>query len=277
MLPTEPYARRATTEAMGLDDSVRDTAVVIAHVADLHLDGRPGPRTRFELVAQRLAAAARRVDMIVVTGDLVEARAVLDPAAEYGRIDRLLSPIAPVLYCAGNSDFPELVAAMGPSALQVRGVRVIGIDSTVRGSVAGHISRHDVVRIERSLVGTAVETHVLLALHHPPAALGHPLVDGWRAFGETEALAQLIAASGRVIGTLAGHTHLATSTLFGGVPLLVAPGLHSVGQPGIEHCGSVRDVIDQTAPPAYALHAIAPGGRMVTTFVIAHATPGSRG
>ncbi|MGB4780040.1 MAG: metallophosphoesterase [Microbacterium sp.] len=94
--------------------------MVVAHLADMHLDGTALPRLRLEAVANRLRASSDGIDMIVVTGDLVEATESPDPASDYTLIDELLASIAPVVWCPGNSDDRVLMDRRGFSDVRVR-------------------------------------------------------------------------------------------------------------------------------------------------------------
>ena len=253
--------------APGTTPASQMAAVIVAHLADVHLDGTAMPRLRLEAVANRLRASSDSIDMIVVTGDLVEATESPDPASDYTLIEELLTTIAPVVWCPGNSDDPVLMDRPGFSDVRVGNVRVVAIDSSLDSSIAGLVTPEAVSRLRQALTSAPVEELVLVALHHPPVELGHPAVDQWRAFGETGLLAGLVADSPQVIATLTGHTHLATFSSFGGKPLLVAPGVHSSGQPGIEHSSALDRLIDEQAAPAFALHHVCPNGSIVTNIV----------
>ena len=81
--------------------------MLVAHLTDSHLDCTDTTRDRIRRVARELAAATKRVDVIVVTGDTVEGSAFDDTASmveEYRLVHDLLAPLAPVTYCPGNSD-----------------------------------------------------------------------------------------------------------------------------------------------------------------------------
>lgn len=143
----------------------------------------------------------------------------------------------------------------------------MAIDSSVDSSIAGLVTPEAVSRLRQALASTPAGEHVLVALRHPPLELGHAAVDRWREFGETGLLAGLVADSPQVIATLTGHTHLATFSSFGGKPLLVAPGVHSSGQPGIEHSSTPDRLIDEQAAPAFALHHVHASGKIVTNIV----------
>lgn len=261
-----------SSTAAGVDGGTRrgprdERRGIVAHLSDFHLDGTPASRLRLETVARTLRASADDIDIVVLTGDLVEARETANLATEYAIITDLLTPIAPVAWCPGNSDERAHVRRCGPSDVRVGDVRVIGVDSTVDAAIEGCITHETIAGLRGTLASASDEERILIALHHPPIELGHPVIDGWRAFGETRALAALVAESPQVVGVLAGHTHLATFSMFGGKPLLVAPGVHSSGQPGIEYTHAQDRFLDEAAAPAFALHQVQASGRLVTNIV----------
>jgi 3',5'-cyclic-AMP phosphodiesterase len=66
----------------------------------------------------------------------------------------------------------------------------------------------------------------------------------------------------QVVAVLCGHAHTAGSTTFGGVPLLVAPGVVSTLTFPWERGAD----LDYGQPPAIAFHVL-DGGRLTTHFV----------
>jgi 3',5'-cyclic AMP phosphodiesterase CpdA len=144
-------------------------------------------------------------------------------------------------------------------------VLVLAVDSNVRGEFFGRLHPDSIAWIRDQLDATDRD-RAILAMHQPPAQLGHPIVDQLRLL-DAEALEDVVANSPSVIATLCGHTHAAISTTFGGKPLLVAPGVHSWGQVPLEFTEPNAGLIKEDSPPGFAVHLI-DGRRVVTYFEV---------
>ncbi|MGC4190200.1 MAG: metallophosphoesterase [Thermomicrobiales bacterium] len=250
----------------------------IAQLTDLHLDGNPPADTRFDLVASWLERLSPGVDGIVLSGDVIELRGIEDPGAVYAALARRLTAIAPVLVIPGNSDDPESLAqafpsperwgvpAAGANGSMVAGdaVAVIGLDSSIPGRYEGRLSDSTLAWADEVLSNVPAGMPVLVALHHPPIALGHTMIDGLR-LENPDSLAELVERHPSVIGLLAGHTHGGTAAVFTGKPLIVAPGVHSGMRLEQESGGAASGPLDTDVPPAVALHRIE-DGTLVTHF-----------
>jgi len=238
--------------------------LTIGHITDLHLDGTESSRRRLILVIDAFLSHARRVDALVITGDVVEVGDAEDPQAEYefarAQTERLG---VPTLWCAGNSDGADPEGFGG--AITLPGLTILALDSHVPGSFAGAFDDEQLVAAREALAGHRNnDSSVLLALHHPPVALGHETVDGIRLL-DADPLAALVTEQPSVVGILAGHTHAACSSTFAGVPLVLAQGVHSNGQLPLDIREPWSDLIDETAEPAYAVHLVIEG-RLVSYF-----------
>lgn len=250
----------------------------IAQLTDLHLDGDPPADSRFDRVAFWLEQLSPGVDGIVLSGDVIDMRSIENPASAYAALARRLTAIAPVLAIPGNSDDPELLAqaflsserwsvpvagAIG-SIVAGDAVAVIGLDSTVPGRYEGRLSDSTLASADGALSNMPPGMPVLIALHHPPIALGHTMIDGLR-LENPDALAEVVERHPSVIGLLAGHTHGATSAVFAGKSLIVAPGVHSGMRLEQESGGVAPGPLDTDVPPAVALHRIE-DGTLLTHF-----------
>ena len=248
----------------------------IAHLSDLHLDALPEVRDRTLQVVDFLRRLTVPPDVVVVTGDITEPRDDVSMFDEFIWLDSALTFGPPVLYGPGNSDdqeaFRSFLDARGDQYTDVDGqvhqARAIGdlqfllLDSRVPGSFVGRLAPGAINWARCEL--DASERTALVAMHHPPAPLGHPVVDDLRLH-DAEELEELIAEHDSVIATLCGHTHAGTSATFAGRPLLIAPGVHSAGQLPPTFSAANRALIDENAAPALALHRV-DGRRIVTYF-----------
>jgi len=209
--------------------------VLLAHLSDPHLPAgvlAAGPARALHSALGR--AAALDVDAVVITGDLVERatpeayevlREVLDDAAR--------SLPVPVLLAVGNHDDPtELLARFGGSAHlgggrsthyahDLPGARLLVLDSAVRGQGAGRLGAPQLAWLAEELAARP-DTPALLALHHPPAAVGIPFLDS-TGLDDADALAAVVATHPHVVRVLAGHVHRTTTTAFAGTVAVTAP------------------------------------------------------
>ncbi|HYN95315.1 MAG TPA: metallophosphoesterase [Pilimelia sp.] len=186
---------------------------VLAHVSDLHV-GAHLPEIAEALVAD---VEAVRPDLTVVTGDCtMRARPDQFRAARL-LLDRLPAPRLVVL---GNHDVPLFAAArlLSPYAryrveiqpdldplVDLAGLRALGLQSMPRWRwKGGRVSRRQATFVAELPCAAPATSVRLVALHHPPFAIGPARIAG-RA-----ALLRALAAA-RVDLVLAGHTHVPRS------------------------------------------------------------------
>lgn len=209
--------------------------MLLAHLSDPHLSTGAlagGPARALHTALGR--AAALDVDAVVITGDLVDRatpaayevlREVLEDAARSMR--------APVLLAAGNHDDADVLRELfgGTSHLaggrsthyaqELPGARLLVLDSAVRGQGAGRIGEPQLTWLAAEL-SAHPDVPTLLALHHPPAAVGIPFLDGM-GLDDASALAEVVSAHRQVVRVLAGHVHRTTTTAFAGSVAVTAP------------------------------------------------------
>jgi 3',5'-cyclic-AMP phosphodiesterase len=233
---------------------------VIAHLSDTHLDGsRPRLQRLLRVIGETASAGA---DAVIVTGDLTDHGA----AAEYEQFASAMPADRPWLAMVGNHDRREPArsclnpGSSGPldRVLDVAGLRLIALDSLIEGADDGRLDPTSLAFAAHALddsPGPAV-----IALHHPPAAVGHDLMDrlGLR---DPEALAEL-AGHPRPAAILTGHVHTSLAGQFAGAPLLGAGGVASTMR-----LGSRTDPIaDAAAVPVFAVHVFDDTGWVRTVF-----------
>ncbi|MFJ6571069.1 metallophosphoesterase [Streptomyces sp. NPDC091292] len=248
---------------------------VLAHISDLHLDGTDRATERAERVMRRLRALPGRVDALLVTGDIADH----GTEAEYEEAARILglhdpdSPF-PVLTCPGNHDsrgpYRKALLRTAPSdgpvnsAHRIGGAVVLMLDSSVPGSDDGLLDGETHAWLEDTLDGLDGDAPVLLAFHHPPVALHHPLPDSYQ-LRQPRSLAALLARRPEIVGVLTGHAHTPASTVFAGLPLVVGPGVTWTLRLPWEGA----DVADREAPPGFAFHVLDDERRLTTHFRVA--------
>ncbi|MER5943107.1 metallophosphoesterase [Streptomyces sp. NPDC001928] len=222
----------------------------ILHLSDTHLEKTDAPNKYGVNATEslRLILAELRhlrgVDAIVVTGDIADDGAVEAYAAVKELVGDFARPLgAPVFYTTGNHDErvafgkvlgsghgePELVLESGAgeraAVSTVGGWRFVTLDSLVPGKVHGRVSAAQLDWL-KDVLGTPAERGTVLALHHPPIALGISAtqpVFGLRNPGD---LATAIRGSD-VRLVLTGHYHLQLFGFLAAVPVWVTPGVVS--------------------------------------------------
>lgn len=236
---------------------MRAKPIVIAHLSDPHLDARAVTVQRL----RHVVAAVRELpylDAVVVTGDVADGGLV----SEYQAFMAEVAGLPPTIVTSGNHCLKAAFeASVGPrnSQLDIDGLRIVGLDTALEGRDEGLLDE-----ATQSFARRAIDTApgaVLLACHHPPVDIGHPIIDATR-LSNPDALAGLVASSAAVIGVLTGHVHTAHVTQFAGVPMIGAPGIVStlrINEPE-------RLSADGSAPPGFAVHTI-DRGRLATRFV----------
>jgi 3',5'-cyclic AMP phosphodiesterase CpdA len=210
---------------------------VLAHISDTHLLGEGRALYGKVPVEQRLASLLARLeacpivpDALVFTGDLTD----LGEADAYRRLRAVVDPVATrlgaeVVWVMGNHDeraaYASLLFDEGETDApqdrvhDVRGLRVISLDTTVPGYHHGEITSAQLEWLTRVL-STPARHGSILAMHHPPVPT--PLeVMAVLELHDQPALAEVLRGSDvRLI--LGGHLHYSTHSLFAGIPVSVA-------------------------------------------------------
>ncbi|MFD6062788.1 phosphodiesterase [Rhodococcus wratislaviensis] len=209
----------------------------ILHVSDTHfvtdgdlLHDSVDSDANLSRLFERLEKAGRRPEAIVFTGDLADRG---EPEA-YVRLRRIVEPAAErlgakVIWVMGNHDarpaFRSGLLDAEPtqdsvdSVVDVNGLRIIVLDSTVPGHHHGLISDEQLAWLTGVLAEPAPHG-TLLALHHPPVP---GLLDAIESveLKEQHRLETVLAGTD-VRGILAGHLHFSTTCTFAGIPVSVA-------------------------------------------------------
>lgn len=244
-----------------------DTAAVILHLSDLHLDGRTERAARLATVLAE-ADALPRIDAVVLTGDLADHGA----SAEYQQLLDAPWPAVPILAIPGNHDdrdamraatrdddrfVPSLPGARLHGVPRVSGGLIVGLDSTVPGADHGVLDAASLDIVRDALA--APHDWALLAMHHPPVAVGHPLLDPDN-LRDTHALRALLEDQPSIAACLTGHVHTALSSTFAGVAIRGAAGVVSTMRLG----GRTGPVASMRTPPGFAVHTVRHDGAVTS-------------
>ena len=232
---------------------------VIAHLSDPHLDGSEEARSRLRRITSYVRSSS--VDVVLVSGDLADHGL----EAEYAELAGELAFDVPVLVLPGNHDVSAPLRA-GLAALvdspgdghpihQVRQVgiaRFVLVDSTVPGAGHGLLSDKSLAWLD-DVLREPFDGPVFVAMHHPPLALHHPVMDQWM-LEERGALAEVLSGK-PITAILTGHVHNAIVTSFAGHTVRGAPGIRStIPLPFEPPTAPTGSVVDTTAHPGLAFH-----------------------
>ncbi|MGV9939768.1 phosphodiesterase [Streptomyces sp. NPDC003401] len=246
--------------------------LVLAHLSDLHLDGSTRATERAERACDRLRDLPGRVDALLVTGDIADH----GTEAEYEEAARILGTRGsdaprPVLTCPGNHDrrapyrkaLLGLPASDGPvNSVQVfDGGAVLMCDSSIPGEDEGALADETYAWIEETLDELDGDVPALLAFHHPPVAVHHPLPDSYR-LDDPDRLAALLGRRPEIAGIITGHAHTPAATVFAGRPLVVGPGVTWTLRLPWEG----EQIADREAPVGLAFHVLDDERRLTSHF-----------
>jgi Icc protein len=205
----------------------------IAHLSDTHLMIEPfaaQPAAGLSQAIGRLLSIEPRPDCVIITGDLADTGNPEEYAALHAILRRCQVPVHLV---TGNHDDPAaLVAEFGGTrflsggsstsyAVEYPEATIIIADSRLDGSPAGHLGTDQLAWIDQTLAARP-GVPAFVCLHHPPAPIGIPFLDGMR-LNDGPGLGQTIARHPHVVRVLAGHIHRAISAPFAGSLVTIAP------------------------------------------------------
>ena len=250
--------------------------MLIAQITDLHIKpkgrlvyGRFDTTRYLAAAVDRLNGLSPRPDIVLVTGDLVDAGSL----EEYGRLrcelDRLGAPyrlipgnhdaratlresFADHAYLRGDPDFCHFVEEGWP-------LRLVGLDSLDPGRVDGLMCEARLAWLDRVLRAAPAAPTVVF-IHHPPFTTGIAHMDALPMRG-AEGLAAVIRAHPQVERVIAGHVHRAMSLRWAGTVCSTCPSTaHQFAldlDPGLPARWT-------SEPPGFHLHHWRPGAGLVT-------------
>lgn len=225
----------------------------LLHFTDLHLHDDPATEWRGVRPQQTFEASlyhARRrhwpADLVLLTGDV--ANEEFDDS--YARLAAAATGWeTPLLAVPGNHDNAAAMrAAFRHAGQSVGGTqdvgkwRIIALDSQLPGEVHGQVDEAQRQWLQQQLQ-QAGERHCLVALHHPPLALGSAWIDNLR-LEDDDAFRSLLHRQGAA-ACVFGHAHQAHDSVIEGVHYLGTPATCVQFLPGSE------DFAEDSRPPGY--------------------------
>ncbi|MBW4040637.1 MAG: phosphodiesterase [Acidobacteria bacterium] len=209
----------------------------VAHVSDSHftasglMHGSVHVAATYSAALASLEGSGIPIDALIHTGDVADQ----GEADAYRAVTTVTAGTTrrtgwPVLWAAGNHDvraaMAEALFGEPPTdepldrVIEVRGLRLVSLDTSIPGRVEGGIDEGQVDWL-RSVLAEPAEHGTVLALHHPPVPV--EITAMARLHLEQQDRLAAALAGGDVRAILGGHLHYATSSVFAGVPVHVAP------------------------------------------------------
>jgi 3',5'-cyclic AMP phosphodiesterase CpdA len=215
---------------------MRTPARTLLQLSDPHLTAEESAADeRLALALETVRVSGLRPAAILLTGDLSDDGSPESYARVRGAVDPLGAELgAPVIALPGNHDvagaFREAMLDGAPlhRAVDVDGVRIVALDTTVPGRAHGELGAGQLEWLTDVLARQAKHGTVL-ALHHPPIPTAHPLLSriGLR---DPSRLGDVLR--GRDVRfVLCGHAHAVAAGTLAGVPVWSAPALHVTMDP----------------------------------------------
>ena len=203
----------------------------IIHLTDPHLvtPGEPlyglDPLARLRLALAEVERAHGDAALVLITGDLTNRGEV---AAYRGLRDALAGLGVPWRLMMGNHDRRDAFLEVFPDAprtaegfvqfvVDTDDALVVGLDSLEPGTDAGGLCPRRLAWLRETLAANPGRD-VLVAVHHPPLAVGMPVMDGIGLVEGAEELARLLLGHGRVRHLLMGHVHRPIAGSWRGIP-----------------------------------------------------------
>lgn len=244
--------------------------MLVAQITDIHLGFDPDDpdelnRRRLESALARLADMKPLPDLLIATGDLVDAG---DDNVSYPRLREALSGLPfPVHLALGNHDsrgpfraaFPEVPATDGgfiQYAIEDYPVRILVLDTLEEGRHGGGFCERRAAWLSERLAELP-DRPTLIALHHPPIESGLPWMTENPEARWVRRLKAIVAANRNIVGMISGHLHRPVVTSWAGTTLSVCPS--TAPQVALDLEGIDPERPDGRAmivsdPPWFALH-----------------------
>ena len=208
----------------------------------------------------RLAAAVASVralepnpDAVLISGDLADHAA----DSEYEKVRELLAPLeAPLYVLPGNHDDRlALRRHFGVPGAEDQPVQYVADLGPLRLVVRGELDADRLSWLEATLAA-APSIPTLLALHHPPLAIGIPAFDEiGLPVEDRRGLGKVVEAHPQVRRIVAGHAHLTMSAELGERKVLAVPSTYVQAQLDF----GAHEAQLSAEPRGFAVHALLDG------------------
>jgi 3',5'-cyclic AMP phosphodiesterase CpdA len=238
---------------------------LLVQLSDPHIGaswGEGDPVAKLAAAIAAVRALDESPDAVLVSGDLAEHAA----DAEYEQVRTLLGRInAPSYVLPGNHDDRDAlhrhfgVPGAGGRPVQyaadLGALRLVVLDSTLPGEDRGELDDERLGWLDGTLT-EAPGTRTVVAMHHPPIAVGIP---AWDAIGlpppDRQALGEVLSCHPQVQRVVAGHVHRAITAELRGRSVLTVPSTYVQGL--LDFAATQLEL--STDPPGFAVHALVDG------------------
>lgn len=219
--------------------TVPSMATLLAHISDPHivaegelLGGILDTAAYLAAAVEHINAMAATVDGVLITGDLTNDGHV----EQYRHLVTILERLeVPWWALYGNHDIPRTgtpvlrdhlprgVQSSGCGIVQIGDVDVFTLNTGVPGAPGGELQQHELAWLNDQLNSSSA-VHRVVAMHHPPAAVGIAGMDAMALNVDSAAtLDATVLYRHRIDAILCGHLHRMTVTSFGGTVAISAP------------------------------------------------------
>ncbi|GAA0561900.1 phosphodiesterase [Halomonas salifodinae] len=237
----------------------------LVQVTDCHLHADPEARSRTGVPLRQLHRVlehARRLrpDLLLVTGDVSQDET---PASYRHAAEAFSAMECPWFWLPGNHDHGDFMAEARDfhDELDLGAWRLLMLDTRVIGQPHGELGAERLADLASALAMD--ERPTLVAMHHPPLAIGSAWMDAI-GLADGEAFWETLAPHPQVKAVLCGHIHQA----FAGARALPEGEVAVYGTPATTDQflgGSPEFAIDQASRPGYRV--IDLDGERLTTWV----------